>query len=113
MKISGERIGVEIKPATEYEEIIQNVRTILMTERGSVPLDRDFGIERKVMDVPLNVARARLSAAVVKAVNEGEPRVRVRKVYFEQANYDTIDGILKPCVEVELVKEKLRGYVNR
>ena len=34
---------IEIMPQTEAAEIIQNVRTILLTQKFSVPLDREFG----------------------------------------------------------------------
>ena len=35
---------IAFAPRTPMEEIMQNVRTILTTRRGSIPLDRDFGM---------------------------------------------------------------------
>ena len=35
---------INLQPENEIEEIIQNVSTILTTRKGSVPLDRGFGI---------------------------------------------------------------------
>ena len=35
---------VDFAPSDEVREILQNVRTILSTRKGSVPLDRDFGL---------------------------------------------------------------------
>lgn len=102
---------VNLIPATEIEEILQNVKTILSTVRGSVPLDRNFGIDKKILDLPVSVAKAKISAAIVKAINEFEPRVKVRKIYYDNTDRELLDGIIKPRVDVELVKSKLRGYV--
>ena len=44
---------VNLSPANKYEEILQNVRTILATPVGSVPLDRDFGVDMRFIDRPL------------------------------------------------------------
>lgn len=102
---------VNIMPSTELEEILQNVRTILSTVKGTVPLDRGLGVDRKILDLPISVAQAKISAAVVKAVNEQEPRVRVQKIFYEQSDAESLDGKLLPTVDVELVEEKMRGYV--
>ena len=37
---------VNFAPASERDEVVQNVRTILATRVGTVPLDRDFGFRR-------------------------------------------------------------------
>lgn len=126
---------VNILPSTELEEILQNVKTILATVKGTVPLDRDFGVDHKILDIPISAARAKLSAAVVTAINKFEPRVRVKKISYDdkpvggaglatsgdlelqvgeyrQAVKDALDGILKPYVDVEIIQDKLRGYVN-
>lgn len=99
-------------PETEIEEVLQNVKTILSTLKGTVPLDRDFGINPKVLDQPINTAQARLSAAIVEAVNKFEPRAKVRKILFDNTDRESLDGILKPRVEIELVEDKMRGYVR-
>lgn len=36
--------GIDFAPSSEIAEILQNVRTILTTRLGSVPLERDFGL---------------------------------------------------------------------
>ena len=48
---------IEIFPDNEQLEVIQNVKTILTTMQGTVPLDRDFGIDSEVVDKPINVIR--------------------------------------------------------
>lgn len=44
--------GVDFAPATETEEILQNLRTILVTAMGSVPLDRAFGVDAPMWTAP-------------------------------------------------------------
>ena len=48
---------VNFAPKTEVEEILQNVRTILATRLGTVPLHRGFGVTWEHIDKPLHVAK--------------------------------------------------------
>ena len=101
MIISSSLSEIKILPENELEEIIQNVKTILATVQGTVPLDREFGVDKKILDLPIGIARAKISAAVVVAVNKFEPRVKVRRVFYDSES-DLLDGKLTPAVEVEL-----------
>ena len=99
---------VSIIPESEIEEIAQNVRMILHTFKGQVPLDRNFGIDSEIIDMPVNVARTKMTTRIVKAVNDSEPRVKVKEVKFSG---DAVDGLVVASVVVELVESRLRGYV--
>lgn len=85
-------------PGNEIEEIMQNVITICTTLKGSVPMDRDFGVSRTVIDVPENTARALLSAEYISAVRKFEPRAQVASVRFVQSDA----GQIRPVVSVRL-----------
>lgn len=111
IRVTTDLSEIVLMPETELEEVIQNVKTILMTVKGEVPLDRDFGTDRKILDLPISVVTAKITAAIVEAVNKFEPRARVTRVTYEQTQEETLDGILKPVAEIELVQDKLRGYV--
>lgn len=89
---------IDFSPDTEIKEILQNVKTILTTIKGSVPLDRDFGIDGSYVDKPMPVARARLSSEIMKAVQKYEPRVTITSISFSGNQ----DGILVPKVEVRI-----------
>lgn len=91
--------AVNFSPASEIEEIIQNVRTIMTTPVYSVPLDRMFGLNPEMVDLPLPVAQARLTAEIVAKVEKFEPRVSVTKVTFAG---DGIDGRLEPTVSLRI-----------
>ncbi|RAV18838.1 GPW/gp25 family protein [Paenibacillus contaminans] len=79
---------------TPAEEIDQNIRTILTTVKGSVPLDRPFGLNMGVVDDPSGIARARLSSAIIETIKKYEPRAVVSRVDFRQMN----EGLLQPIV---------------
>lgn len=92
------RLGaVSFAPANEYEEILQNVRTILTTTKYSVPLDRGFGIDANLIDTPIDYAQAKLTAEIIDAIRRYEPRVSVSKVSFAG---NGVDGKLIPTVRV-------------
>jgi len=90
---------IKFAPLTEIEEIIQNVRTIITTPIYSVPLDRLFGTKQEMLDLPMPVAQARLSAEIVQAVQRFEPRVIVTEVSYSS---EGIDGRLHPIVRFKI-----------
>lgn len=87
---------ISFAPVSELEEIYQNIRTILTTIRGSVPLDRDFGVDGDLIDQPTPVARAKLSGEIVGSLKKYEPRVKVIRVSFNEG----MDGKVSPAVTV-------------
>lgn len=84
----------------EVTSILQNVAVLLSTFKGSVPLQRDFGISPEILSKPINVARALLLSDVVAALKAYEPRVKVISVNFEVSKEEP--GKLIPIVEVEI-----------
>ena len=90
--------GIDFAPATETEEILQNLRTILATAMGSVPLDRAFGVDASYVDRPMAKARAMLASEILVKIRAYEPRVTVTAVDFEE----DMDGILRPKVQVKI-----------
>lgn len=96
--------AVDFAPPTEVHEILQNIRTILNTRIGSVPLDREFGISWEHLDKPVQVAKTRMMVDVIDALEKHEPRVRVKEVRFEKS--DAVEGVLKPVVIVSIGEEE-------
>lgn len=105
-EVSNDSYDWTIMPATEVEEILQNVRCILATTKGSVPMDRAFGISANMLDAPISVTQARLTAEIAKAVKTFEPRARVQEVKYSG---DFSDGQLNFTVVVEIIESNLRG----
>lgn len=69
------------------------------TPAGSVPLDRDFGIDISVIDAPLEVAKGRLTVEYTEKTRQYEPRANVKQVNFES---DKLEGRLIPRVVIEV-----------
>ena len=97
--------AVDFSPANETAEILQNVRTILVTLIGSVPMSRIFGIDWEHIDSPYPVARALMQSAVIEAIESYEPRARVESVTFDETVADAMDGILCPRVIISIGEE--------
>ena len=95
---------VDFAPESEAAEVLQNVRTILSTRRGTVPLDRDFGLSWSYIDKPLPVARMMLKAEIIQALQVYEPRAQVTAVGFQDSTEEAMDGILKPIVRIRLAE---------
>jgi len=89
--------------ATGIAEIIQNVRTILLTVVGTVPLDREFGLDSRILDSPIPTARAKMTALLFRMIPKYEPRVKVKAVNYRQDVSDVASGRIIPVVTVEVI----------
>lgn len=92
--------AVNFAPRNEAEEIIQNVRTIINTCLGSVPLERNIGISWDYLGLPIGVAKDRLKIAIFDAVEEFEPRAEISQIVYEATDKlnQAAQGILRPKV---------------
>lgn len=99
LDVSATLDGIEIFPKSEYEEIIQNVRTVITTLQGSVPLDREFGIDPEIIDKPIDVVRPLLVKEVKEKLEQYEPRVKLVSIDW---GGDGMEGKSIPKVRVAI-----------
>lgn len=90
--------GVNFAPRNIYEEIIQNVKTICTTPKGSVPLDRDFGVDMQFLDKPQNKAIAMIQSEIIQAVRKYEKRCKVIGVKFNGSNDGYLDAQIRIAI---------------
>ena len=102
MMVSARPAEVVVAPASRAEEIAQNVRMILTTPKGTVPLDRDFGLSFTVLDQPLPRAMALLAGEIVEQVARYEPRAEVIEVDWQPLQPQAADGRLVPRVRMKI-----------
>lgn len=94
---------VDFAPSTVAKEVLQNVRTILDTVVGSVPLERNIGISWDYVGKPMPVAMDMLRIAVNDAIAMQEPRAQILSITFDppENNIEFAEqGILKPRVRI-------------
>ena len=89
---------IDIAPKNDVNEILQNVRTILATTKGTIPLDREFGIDGSVTDMPTMQAQAYLTNEIFQAIRRYEPRVSIDNITFD----GEITGKLIPKVVITI-----------
>lgn len=99
--VTTEKAGLKIG-ARGIEQIIQNVKVILATVKGSVPLDREFGVAADFLDSSLPVSRALYAAEAVRAVNAHEPRAEVVQVLWGEDQEGLMDGVMSPVVRIKI-----------
>ena len=90
------KIGLE-----GLDEIVQNVKVILNTPKGTVPLDRDFGVDWSIVDTPTTKTFQKLRVNIVKTVEKYEPRVKVKAVEIIPDEM-IMDGVFKVKLRVEI-----------
>ena len=87
--------------ATGMEAVAQNIRMIVLTMAGSLPLDRSFAHDPAYIDAPVPFATARLIARLTDAIEKYEPRVKVESIRL-QAVDSGMDGHVVPCIDFSL-----------
>jgi phage baseplate assembly protein W len=95
---ANDKPSIDFSPENVVAEVIQNVRTILSTIKYEIPLDRQFGMDGSVIDMPIQQAQAKWSAEIFSQVKQYEPRAIIEKISLE----GSIEGKLVPTVEVRI-----------
>ena len=85
--------------ATGVHEVLQCVQTIITTRKGTVPLDREFGLSFEYLDDPMPIARAKLEQEIWLGIYKYEKRAVLKRITFEA---DIMNGKLYPHVAVDV-----------
>ena len=94
--------------ATGLAQLEQEIRTVLATRKGSVPLDRDFGLSWDHIDLPMPEAMQRMIGEIGRQLEKYVPRIKVRDITFASEN--PVEGLLQPTVTVEIRPEYLDDF---
>ena len=79
----------------ETKELEERLTLLLTTPKGTMPMDRSYGIDiAAVLDKPVPVAQNCYAAEVIKAVGEYEPRAEVTAVEFEELSGSKFKAII-------------------
>lgn len=95
-----------VHPTNRVEEIMQNVRMIFATRRGTVPLDRDFGLDHGVVDKPIDVAKVYLMVDAYQQIRKYEPRAWPERFEFDDNLLSPLDGTLTARVLIRIEDDK-------
>lgn len=79
--------------------VILQLQTLFSTPVGSVALNRDFGLDMSVLDLPVPVAQAKLSAEVIEKVAQYIPTIIAYEVTFLEI--DNTEGSFRMEVKVK------------
>ncbi|MDR3353941.1 MAG: GPW/gp25 family protein [Synergistaceae bacterium] len=104
-QVSGANDGnaVDFSPPGVAEEVLQNVRTLLVTAKYSVPLDRDLGIDASFLDRPAPDAMARLRVQIAQEIQRHEPRAVVKVIEFKKYEDEALSGCFYPVLRIEVI----------
>jgi Bacteriophage baseplate protein W len=84
------------------DDIDQCIRTILLTPKGSIPHDPDFGSNLHLyIDWPLQIARPQMIREAIDAIHRNEPRAVLTRLSVEAAASEDPALIGSIVLEVE------------
>ena len=78
------------------EELDRQLALLLSTVEGSMPLDREFGVNMDYIDKPIEVAKSLYAAEVTKKILKFIDKVRVKEITWQW----TENGTLRPKVAI-------------
>jgi uncharacterized protein len=84
------------------DEIVQNIRMILTTIRGTLYLDRNFGLNPNLIDEPQLTAMVKYRDEIINQIEKYEPRVNVVEINFTTNKNDAMNCALTPIVRIEI-----------
>lgn len=76
---------------------MESIQVVLNTTLGSIPSNRNFGMDMTYQHLPANVAKNVYASAAAEAIERFVPNVRVNQVLFSD---NEISGKLTPTIEV-------------
>lgn len=77
----------------EQDNVERNVRTLFDTREGTMPGNRDFGLNWDCLDSLPEVAESLFFAEVIEKIERYEPRVMVESITYEHK-----EGVIIPLV---------------
>jgi len=86
--------------ASGVQEVMQNVKLLLMTRKGTQPIDREFGISYDFLDSPVSRTKAMVEQELFIALKKYEPRAVLKQISW---NDDPIRGKIGPKVSIQVV----------
>lgn len=95
---------IDLAPANEHQEVIQNIAIILDTIQNTCPMIRDLGLPGELYGRPLNVIENILVGYIYDQIEEFEPRALISQVTFEQ---EALTGRIVPLVYIQ---EVIKGH---
>lgn len=101
MTLGTAQIVFESSTIEEAEDVCECLKVLYSTRAGELGLDRDFGISMDAVDCPIAVAKALISAEIVRKTKRYETRVEVTRIEWDDSKVG--EGILIPKVVLQSV----------
>lgn len=67
----------------EAEDIKRCLETLYQTAEGTCPLDREFGLNIDIVDMPVNVAKNLFAVEITDKTERYEPRAVIKEIIFK------------------------------
>lgn len=91
---------INFAPKDTLSEVIQNIQNIVLLTKGSVPYQRDIGLDENAIDLPIDKAVMLFKMELSKQIKKFEPRAKVIK--FNWSDSDLTNGYLKVKVTISI-----------
>lgn len=98
---TSENEALELGAPETVKSVLQAIKIILTTPKGTIPMYRDFGVNMDILDMPIPAMEQRARMEYKEAIEQWEPRAQVKDITFSR---DIVSGKSIATVEVEIVE---------
>lgn len=80
------------------KELVRQAEVLMSTRKGSIPMDRDFGIDMDILSEPMSDIATDLMTELLEQFEKYIPALKVASVRISDA---TDQGTIKPIITLE------------
>lgn len=105
VNVFSDTYSINFAPNSLLEEILQNVRNIFQQIKGTIPYQRDMGVDENIIDLTTENAIMIYQIDMIKQLKKFEPRAKIKK--FNWKGSDIVKGNLNLVVTLDVKEEYL------
>lgn len=64
------------------QEVMEKIRFLLTCTKGTIPMNREIGIDSDILDLPLYMAQNKFTVSAMELIETFEPRAAVDEISF-------------------------------
>ena len=83
---------------SETEDLYKQLNNLLSTRKGTVPINRDFGLDWNVLSKPLDEAESDFVAELMEQIEAYIPELKASEIAFA---VDPENGKIVPTITIE------------
>lgn len=75
-------------------ELMNKIKLLFTTPKGSIPYDRDYGIDFSIIDKPISIVKGLLMVSYIDALRRYVSNISIEDIYLEIKDFSIISKVV-------------------